>query len=98
MTGPAPTGLRPAPAPLGRPWPAPARPLDPKLAQAAEQFEVMIAERLLKSARAARLGDDLLGGNSDIVRDQIDHARAEAIARAAPIGIARLLQQGTPRP
>ncbi|MEI6419302.1 MAG: hypothetical protein WCO82_09555 [Sphingomonadales bacterium] len=88
---PEPSPLRSNARPLPGPWPTPARPLEPKLAKAAEQFEVLIAERLLKGARAARLGDDLLGANSDMVRDQIDHARAEAIARAAPIGIARLL-------
>jgi hypothetical protein len=91
MSEPALSPLRSTSRPMPGPWPTPARPLDPKLAKAAEQFEVLIAERLLKGARAARLGDDLLGQGSDNVRDQIDHARAEAIARAAPIGIARLL-------
>lgn len=65
-------------------------------ADIAHQFEILIAETLLKSARAARLGDDspaeggLVSGRDDI-NAMIDHQRAEAIARAAPIGVARLL-------
>jgi Rod binding domain-containing protein len=62
---------------------------------AAQRFETLIAESLLKSARAAGVGDDSLGedsgGGGDHVRAMIDHARAEAIARAAPMGIARVL-------
>ena len=70
------------------------------IAAVAQRFEALIAESLLKSARAADLGDDGLGdadasgiggGSGDHVRAMIDHARAEAIARAAPLGIARLL-------
>jgi Rod binding domain-containing protein len=61
----------------------------------AQRFETLIAESLLKSARAAGLGDDCLGedsgGGGDHVRAMIDNARAEAIARAAPMGIARVL-------
>ncbi|MFZ4110472.1 MAG: hypothetical protein ACOYKQ_08395 [Polymorphobacter sp.] len=61
----------------------------------AQRFETLIAESLLKFARAAELGDDSLGedsgGGGDHVRAMIDHARAEAIARAAPVGIARVL-------
>lgn len=83
-------------------WPgaaaAPRSPAD--IAAVAQRFEALIAESLLKSARAAGLGDDGLGedsitgsggGSGDHVRGMIDHARAEAIARAAPLGIARLL-------
>ena len=78
-------------------WPgtaaAPRSPAD--IAAVAQRFEALIAESLLKSARAAGLGDDGLGedsgGSGDHVRAMIDHARAEAIARAAPLGIARLL-------
>lgn len=64
-----------------------------KQAEIARQFETIIAETLLRSARAASLGDDGLGadGGSENVRAMIDHARAEAIARAAPMGVARLL-------
>ena len=60
-------------------------------ADVARQFETLIAETLLRSARAASLGDDGMGPGGDNVRAMIDHARAEAIARAAPLGVARLL-------
>jgi Rod binding domain-containing protein len=64
-------------------------------AEVARQFETIIAETLLRSARAASLGDDGFGASDlpggDNVRAMIDHARAEAIARAAPMGVARLL-------
>lgn len=64
-------------------------------AEVARQFETIIAETLLRTARAASLGDDGFGTSDlpggDNVRAMIDHARAEAIARAAPMGVARLL-------
>ena len=78
-------------------WPgqAAATPTPADLDAVAQRFEALIAESLLKSARAAGLGDDSLGedsgGGGDHVRAMIDHARAEAIARAAPMGIARVL-------
>ncbi|KAB7648225.1 hypothetical protein [Polymorphobacter fuscus] len=96
-----------SPLPLPRvrsEWPpAAARPAGDAARQAevAHQFETLIAETLLRSARAAALGDDSLGGSdaagADNVRAMVDHARAEAIARAAPIGVARLLMADTPR-
>jgi Rod binding domain-containing protein len=64
-------------------------------ADVARQFETIIAETLLRSARAASLGDDGFGTSdlpgADNIRAMVDHARAEAIARAAPMGVARLL-------
>ena len=78
-------------------WPgqAGAAPSTADVDAVAQRFETLIAESLLKSARAADLGDDSLGedsgGSGDHVRAMIDHARAEAIARAAPMGIARVL-------
>jgi Rod binding domain-containing protein len=78
-------------------WPgqAGATPTPADVDAVAQRFEALIAESLLKSARAAGLGDDSLGedsgGGGDHVRAMIDHARAEAIARAAPMGIARVL-------
>lgn len=64
-------------------------------AEVARQFETIIAETLLRTARAANLGDDGFGTSDlpggDNVRAMVDHARAEAIARAAPMGVARLL-------
>jgi Rod binding domain-containing protein len=77
--------------PLARPAPRPAT----NDADVARQFETIIAETLLRSARAAALGDDALSDSAmpgaDNIRAMIDHARAEAIARAAPMGVARLL-------
>ncbi len=59
-------------------------------AKAGQQFEALMVTRLLKTARAARLGDDLMG-NNDQLRDMIDDERGRLIARAAPIGLAQLL-------
>ena len=61
------------------------------MAQVAHQFETLIAVSLLRSARAADLGDDGLGATAGPIRDMIDTNRAEAIARAAPLGVAQLL-------
>ncbi len=95
--------LQPAqtPMPLPRvrsewPGPTPASRDAARDAKVARQFETLIARTLLQTARAAKLGDDGLGASGDSVRDMVDNARAEAIARAAPLGVARLLQ-GTPR-
>ncbi len=78
---------------LKRPVPRPASD-----AKVAEQFETLIAATLLRSARAANLGDDGLGTGGDTVRDMVDRQRAEAIARAAPLGVARLLARDHPQP
>ena len=59
-------------------------------AAAGQQFEALLVTRLLKTARAARLGDDLMG-SSDQIRDMIDEQRGRLIAGAAPIGLAQLL-------
>lgn len=93
--------LHPARTPLPLPrvrsdWPGPAEAAANRSAnrdaKVAEQFETLIARTLLHTARAAKLGDDGLGASGDSVRDMVDNARAEAIARAAPLGVARLLQ------
>jgi Rod binding domain-containing protein len=97
--------LQPARAPMPLPrvraeWPGPADTAAEaaatrsasREAKVAEQFETLIARTLLHAARAAKLGDDGLGNSGDSVRDMVDNARAEAIARAAPLGVARLLQ------
>jgi Rod binding domain-containing protein len=80
--------LKPAGLPLV------AKPDEATLARRAGQdFEAMLVTRLLKSARAAKLGDDLLGSN-DQVRDMIDDQRGRAIAQAAPLGLASLIAKG----
>ena len=74
----------------GMPLQSPARNAA-QTAEVAHKFETLIAETLLRSARAADLGDDGLGESGGNIREMIDHGRAEAIARAAPMGVARLL-------
>jgi Rod binding domain-containing protein len=62
-----------------------------KLAEkAGSDFEALLVTRMLKTARAARLGDDLMGKN-DQIRDLIDETRARSITAAAPLGLAQLL-------
>jgi Rod binding domain-containing protein len=74
--------------PLGR------APDDAKLAaRAGQDFEALLVTRLLKSARATPLGDDLMGSN-DQVRDLVDEQRGRIIAEAAPLGLARLIARG----
>ncbi len=93
------SGLKLHPAPAGLAldrvrdgWPGPGQRRDASGdAAVARQFEALIVQSLLKSARAAKLGDDGLGETGDTVRDMQDRQRAEAIASAAPLGIARLL-------
>lgn len=58
--------------------------------QAATEFEALLVTRLLKTARAARLGDDLMG-NSDQIKDLVDEQRGRLIAQAAPLGLAQLI-------
>lgn len=71
-------------------------PLDPSpdeaklAAKAGSDFEALLITRLLKTARAAQLGDDLMGQN-DQIRDLIDETRARTITSAAPLGLAQLL-------
>jgi Rod binding domain-containing protein len=77
--------IRPATMPIVR------QPEEVKAARRAGQdFEALLVTRLLKTARAAKLGDDMLG-NNDQIRDMIDDQRGRAIAAAAPLGLAQLL-------
>jgi Rod binding domain-containing protein len=80
-----------APLPLARAAPAAVS----KEARVAAQFEALIVRSVLQSARAAKLGDDGLGTTGDNVRDMVDTVRAEAIAKAAPPGVAKLLARET---
>ncbi len=61
--------------------------------KAAGDFEALMVTRLLKTVRAAKLGDDLLGGN-DQLRDMMDEQQGRIIAGAAPLGLAQLLAKG----
>jgi Rod binding domain-containing protein len=78
-------------APIGQP---PALPTVEAKQRAAvgTQFEALIIAQMLKSARAADLGDDLMGQNGSQVRDMIDQSRADALARTGPFGLAKLLE------
>jgi Rod binding domain-containing protein len=78
------------PLPLARAAPV----ATPREAKVAAQFEALIVRSVLQSARNAKLGDDGLGATGDNVRDMVDSVRAEAIARAAPLGVAKLLNAG----
>jgi len=61
----------------------------------------MILEQLLATARNAKLGgetnpltgDTPLSAGQDIIHQQIDRTRAALIARAAPLGVNRLLNE-----
>jgi hypothetical protein len=77
--------------PLQRPnWPA-------DTGTAATGFETMVLEQVLRHARQAGPGtplggDQLLGAGKALVDEQVDRQRAALIARAAPLGVARLLE------
>ena len=61
-------------------------------AKVAQQFEALFVGQMLKSARAAALADDPLNGPAAAAfRDFQDEARAQALAKAAPLGVAKLL-------
>lgn len=79
--------IRPVAMPLSHP-PDAAR----TAATAGRDFEALLVTRLLKTARAAKLGDDMLG-NNDQIRDMLDEQRGRAIAQAAPLGLAQLLSR-----
>ncbi|WP_353198481.1 hypothetical protein [Sandarakinorhabdus sp.] len=67
-----------------------------RAAKAGSDFEALLVTRLLKTARAAKLGDDLMGTN-DQIRDLIDETRARSLTAAAPLGLAQLLAREAKR-
>lgn len=60
-------------------------------AKIARQFEALFVAQMLKSARAASLGDDLSGQGGATFTGLADQLRAEALAAQAPLGVAKLL-------
>ena len=80
---------------LERPgWPATPPPAD--TAKAATRFEELVIQQLLASARKASFGQSLAGdtpfsSNQEAIDQQVDRQRAALIARAAPLGVGRLL-------
>ena len=80
------------------------QPLDPAKAQqagageelraAAEQFEAIFIQTLLKQARQAKLADDILGSNAgDEYTDMLEQERAKSMAQNMNLGIAEALMK-----
>lgn len=70
-----------------------ARNNDPKaLHEAARQFEALFTQQLLKSARAAKIGDDLMGGQqTEFYQGMFDQQMAQKLSEGRGLGIADLL-------
>jgi len=66
------------------------RPTD--LRAAAEQFEALFIQQLLKQARSAKLADDILGSEaSDTYTEMLDQERAKQLSAQMNLGIAEAL-------
>jgi flagellar protein FlgJ len=62
------------------------------LQQVAERFEALFIQQILKSARSAKLADDLLGGEAvNTYTSMLDQERAEKLASNVNLGIAEAL-------
>ena len=72
---------------------AQARAHDPEsLRKAAQQFEALFTQQVLKSARAANLGDDVLGGGQTaFYQDMFDQQMALHLSSGKGIGLAEVL-------
>ena len=79
-----------------------AKPLSPELAQrqnvpedldaAAEQFEAIFIQTLLKQARQSKLADDILGSSAgDNYTEMLEQERAKSMAQNMNLGIAEAL-------
>lgn len=70
-----------------------ARAKDPdSVRKAAQQFEALFTQQLLKSARAANLGDDILGGGqTGFYQDMFDQQMALHMASGKGMGLADVL-------
>ena len=79
-----------------------AKPLSPELVQrqrapedlhaAAEQFEAIFIQTLLKQARQSKLADDILGSNAgDNYTEMLEQERAKSMAQNMNLGIAEAL-------
>jgi hypothetical protein len=79
-------------------WPTAAAPdKAAEAAKAGERFEAMIIAQLLASSRpkTSLAGPSPLTAGQDILHQQTDRIRAEAFARAAPLGIARAIESAS---
>jgi flagellar protein FlgJ len=83
-------------------FPAIAKPLSPELAQrqrapedlhaAAEQFEAIFIQTLLKQARQSKLAEDILGSSAgDNYIEMLEQERAKSMAENMNLGIAEAL-------
>ena len=82
--------------------PAIAKPFSPELVQrqpapedlhaAAEQFEAIFIQTLLKQARQSKLADDILGSSAvDNYTEMLEQHRAKSMAQNMSLGIAEAL-------
>lgn len=58
----------------------------------ATDFEALFIGQLLHAAHAAKLADDPMAGEDTSFRDLPDRTLAAQLARAAPLGVAKLLR------
>ena len=66
------------------------RPAD--LRAAAEQFEALFIQQLLKQARSAKLAEDVLGSEAgDTYTEMLDQERAKQLSQQMSLGIAEAL-------
>ena len=62
------------------------------LNEAADRFEALFLAQMLKSARAAKLSEDIMGNNaSDTYYAMMDNELAEKLSKAGNFGIAEAL-------
>ena len=62
------------------------------LKAAAEQFEALFVQQLLKQARSAKLADDILGSEAgDTYTEMLDQERAKQLSKQMSLGIAEAL-------
>ena len=62
------------------------------LKAAAEQFEALFVQQLLKQARSAKLADDILGSDAgDTYLEMLDQERAKQLSAQMNLGIAEAL-------
>ena len=62
------------------------------LKAAAEQFEALFVQQLLKQARSAKLADDILGSEAgDTYLEMLDQERATQLSAQMNLGIAEAL-------
>ena len=62
------------------------------LRAAAEQFEALFIQQLLKQARSAKLADDILGSEAgDTYTEMLDQERAKQLSAKINLGIAEAL-------